>query len=754
MNLRTAARIAHIISVLTIVTLVIIRITVLFATQLWFDVDPTLDYESLPAMNMAESFWIDVLMLLASSVVLLIEGTLGRGLDVKLWLLAALPVPIVLWHGGADAVDMWRGMMWVSAACSAVALAHAARAIMWRSILIAILLAALLPPMARGVLQVTTEHQATVQQFEANKETYFQGRGWAPDSPMALIYERRLRQAQPRGWFGSTNVLASLLAFALIACIGMARVADAAKRSSGEAGLVVLFALAAGGLLFMTGSKGAWLAAAFGLIILFLPSIGGERFKSLARRRAGSIGLALVVLTLLGVAVRGVLLPEGFLGEKSLLFRWHYLQGTAAIIADAPVTGVGPGGFQAAYMLHRPPRNPEEVQSAHNFIADWWAMLGALGLAWTSLVLILLRRAAATDDQSDEPDPSEPPAFPTTWRWIMVAAALVGALTTSLIIDMRAPQPLDGIIVRQLAMLIAIGVAGLLVPLIAAGWTIGVRWALMAACLALVVHGLIEMTFFSFGGAAWSLAMLGIVGGASTTGVRRWRAVVMAAVIAGVAVFIAFTAARPAGIQAEFIADAACVLRPAVSIVESTENGTTIKREVATPQEPGALLESRREAAKLLQSAYSAWPTNVVPLDSAAHQLRSAKAPPEGATPLALLFEAATIASFAVTQNDRSSSMMLLAQISMQLGAATGDEIYFQQAAMLFRRLYERDPHGVQAAVLLGDLLLRLGDRDAAHAMYRIALDNNANLALDELKQLPGPVEARISHELRQERGQ
>ena len=36
------------------------------------------------------------------------------------------------------------------------------------------------------------------------------------DSAAARLYERRLRQADPRGWFPTTNVFASVMAFGLV----------------------------------------------------------------------------------------------------------------------------------------------------------------------------------------------------------------------------------------------------------------------------------------------------------------------------------------------------------------------------------------------------------------------------------------------------------------------------------------------------------------------------------------------------------
>jgi len=719
-------RAVHMLSVVVIMVLVLLRLTALAAPQVWFDVDPAMDPEPLAALSIAESLWIDVTLLVAAGIVLLLEGVLGPGVDRKLWLLAMLPAPFVIGHGGSDAIDLWQGAAWLSAITAGVALAHVARPAAWRVLLLSVLLAALLAPMMRGVLQMTSEHTQNIEQFEANKDAFFADRGWSADSPMARIYERRLKQPQPRGWFRTTNVLASLLACGMVTCIGLSIAAGRARVSSGEVGLCALLALFAGTLLVLSGSRGGMLAAVAGVLVLMAPLV--PRLGAVVLAHRGRVALTMIALTLAGVALRGAVLPEGFLGEKSLLFRWHYLQGSAAIIAEAPAAGVGPGSFQNAYMLHRPARSPEEVRSAHNFIADWWATLGAAGLAWTALVIILLRRAARADE-----DPEDSWLFPPGMRWAIIAVMCVVALTMSLIVDMRAVLPVSSLLTRQLALVIIVVVAGLMLSIIAQARTHGVRWAMMAGSVALVVHALIEMTFFEFGGAAWGLAFLSLTGGAIPTGERGRGALAIGAVTAAIGVYIGVDGARHATTQQSRIADAAYVVRPDIIERPTPDGGLDID---IVPQTDMDLLATRRQAADLLQAAYEAWPTTPAPLEHAARQLALIRLLPENDTPVRLLFEAGEILGDAVERHDASSSIAQLAQLNVRLARVTGDPVHALRAASLFKVLCARDPHGVQAQRQLGELLYQLGQRDAATHWLTMALRNNAQLELDPLKQL------------------
>ena len=144
------------------------------------------------------------------------------------WLLlaaAGLPLPLVIYHGVGDAGNLWRGSTWAAAALASAVTAHLVRDPALRRVMIALLVAAVVPLLARGLLQVPFtipgvplvgwEHADNVATFEARGDEFFRDRGWEPGSASARIFERRLRHANVRGWFLTTNIFGSLLAFGL-----------------------------------------------------------------------------------------------------------------------------------------------------------------------------------------------------------------------------------------------------------------------------------------------------------------------------------------------------------------------------------------------------------------------------------------------------------------------------------------------------------------------------------------------------------
>ena len=148
-----------------------------------------------------------------------------------------------------------------------------------------------------------------------------------------------------------------------------------------------------------------------------------------------AVATGAVALVLVGIVIRGAVLPEAFASERSLLFRWHYLVSSASIVADAPGLGVGPDGYQAAYVKHRVPRNPEEVTSAHSVFVDWVADLGVAGVAWIALALLLAWRAGArlARERSDDAAPTD-----TQPREMFIPALVLAAIAVAPAIAVEA----------------------------------------------------------------------------------------------------------------------------------------------------------------------------------------------------------------------------------------------------------------------------------------------------------------------------
>ncbi|MCP3902599.1 MAG: hypothetical protein GY715_03100, partial [Planctomycetes bacterium] len=332
-----------------IVAVAVMRCLVLFAPQVVFDVDPLYESGALGALGPAGSLWLDVVLLVAAALLLLGRTLAGARIDGRLIVLGLLPLPVVLWHGATDLGDLWRGSTWAAAAFAAVAVAHLGEGRVRRATTV-LLVAVLAPLLVRGVSNVTVEHAATIVEFERSRDAFLADRGWEPGSPAALIFERRLRHRQPTAWSVTTNIYAAFMAFGAVFLLGVA-IAAWRERRAGTAAAVALAAAVAAAALWMTGALGAVGAALLAAVILVAP------LAVRAGRRAWSaVAVGAVALVLLGIVVRGAVLPEGFASERSLLFRWHYLVSSASIVAEAPGIGVGPDGYQAAYVRHRLPR--------------------------------------------------------------------------------------------------------------------------------------------------------------------------------------------------------------------------------------------------------------------------------------------------------------------------------------------------------------------------------------------------------------
>jgi tetratricopeptide (TPR) repeat protein len=443
----------------------------------------------------------------------------------------------------------------------------------------------------------------------------------------------------------------------------------------------------------------------------------------------------------LGVVVRGVLLPEGFVGEKSLLFRWHYLQAASEIVNMYALTGVGPDGFQQAYTLHRPLRNPEEVQSAHAMFTDWLATLGMLGGAWVALIILMAARAGQSLMTPISPDADRASAMRMAVRFALCVAAL--ALAPATFIEWQAMIPID-IFVRGLALGGYIAAAAMIAAVLARGDDRWLRGVSIAGATVLLVHGQIEMTFFQNGSVVWCMAMVGMNAGARPTRSRGFNnavgAIAMLAIVGWLG-WLTWTGTLPALRQERLMLDAARLL-------DQVRND---------PQNHEVILTQRPRAAKKLVEAYEAWPINVRPLNAAADQLFIAAAPPpppasttaptiarpadrSAGVALGLMADAADLVDRAVIEHNDPSSLALARTIHTTLAMLTDDTEHWAAALSVSRRLADGDPHGVQAWLRLGDVLWQAGEPKEAKKAYQRALRNSDNFDLDELKQLSSRV--------------
>jgi len=714
------------------------RCAILFVSQRVFDVDPAMSPLPIGGLGPAGSLWLDALLFAACAIALAGEAIAGRGGAVPLLILAIVPLPVVFWHGAGDAGDLWTGTTWAAGALAAATVATLARDPVLRGALIVVLAAGIIPVMARGAANITYEHADNITRFEAQKDEILRSRGWEPGSPDALIFERRIRQPQPIGWFITANIFASVMAWGAIVWLGLGAAALRARMTSGYAGACGLVALACATGLWFTGSKGAVLAALIGggvLALLAAPRVGrawGERWGS----RLAVVG---VLVALGAVVLRGVVLPEGFAGDKSLLFRWHYMVASARIVETHPVAGVGPGGYQAAYMQHRVPRNPEEVASPHSIFWDWQTTLGLAALAWTALAITLLWRAGS--GLRPRPGDDEPPRVRGPGFVLTLAATAIGLVIASAI-EFHTVDAL-GLLVRLLGVGGFIAVAFCLRAIVEQGEPPLVRWSLAAGAVTLLVHAQIEMTMTQPGSVVWAWCALGVAGagggreaGTATTRSRASLLTAAAAVLAIVgAAYVAVTGARPAAKQERIMVAAAGHLAP---FAKARANNTVLP--------PEKRRDLRLEAATRLKQAWEAYPQNMLPLLAAAEQLEAAHmdaAPEQG---IEQLQQAIDLIEPAIAEHN-GSALVRAITLHRRLAKLTGNAQHQEEATRLAIELANRDPNGLSTWIRLADVVWEAGDRTTARDAYTRALEIDDAFELDPLKQLSN--ERRQSIELR-----
>lgn len=714
------------------------RTVVTLPPSTWFDVDPLRSPGAVEGLGPAGSLALDAMLLASAAAVLLGRVCAGRGLDRVAVLLATIPVPFVVWHGAGDLEQIWRGTTLVAAWFAFVAALHLRDLPQERTLLAAGLLAAAVPWLARGAEQWFIEHPQVVAHFEAHRAEVLASFGWAEDGEAARLYERRLRQREMSAWFGLSNVWSAAVAACAVAWTRLAAATRGRGLEHGTIAVAAAIALACVVGVIANGSKG-------GIAAL----LAGLAFAWLAPRLGPPSRLALVAIPvgLLAIVARGVL-PEGLLGERSLLFRWHYLQGAWRTLLEHPL-GVGPAGFQEQYLLVKPVRSPEVVQSAHSMWPDAFTAVGYAAGAWLCLLGRGLWRAPGAIDANPESPALRP--LPTLLAATALAVA-VGAIA--------APASLGVESIGRWVGVVAMPIVGL------AGWTIlrtvpagVVSTTLAAAAFTLLLQGQIETTFFNPGATAWALLVVGLAGGAvvpaggapadestpsrpnSPASPARVSAVLLVGVPAALAVAV-LIGPLPRALDAERTLAAA-----ASPLEELARGGDAVEQ--ATPE---AIVDARRTAIERLERlAVSASPAATRAASLAIEQriLLVATLPGMARRDAALAAVAAADAAverFGVSPRRLSDRVRALRALRATDPAA----VSATRLAEAISAAIETQPQSVPLHLDLAEARLESGDSEAARRAWRWALKLDAALALDPLVQLPEArrreIEARLAN--------
>lgn len=476
-----------------------------------FDIDPALDPSPFAGAGPALGCALDGVALLCAVALIGRAHRCGGRPALRAampMLVLSLPLAVVGgWWGIADGEQLWRASSWLAGTVSVAALIALARAdARTARVSAAAAVAAVCGTLAilavRGASQVLSEHPATVAHYDANRESVLAAQGWSAGSPQAQAYERRLRQREATGWFGFSNVYATLAASGAVLLAGIALVRARARRAIVPA----LAALALVTLVLVSGSKGGIVAVALGFAAATLAMMLSPRPSAVPLMRG-----ALIAAPLCALALPWLRWHAGGLewGERSLLVRAGYLHSAWEAVCASPLGGWGPAGFQLADLSFRPSWSVEEVSSAHAAIADWCAALGApAGLALVAAMMVIAWRVptslAASPQASGDGVLAEDArcASRTAMAGIGVAWALgIGC-------ELAALDPL-ALGVRALALAAALWIAHQ-----AAAAALDARQGALGACAvgaaaALLAHGQIDMAFWLPASAPMAWLLLG-----------------------------------------------------------------------------------------------------------------------------------------------------------------------------------------------------------------------------------------------------
>jgi len=546
---------------------------------------------------------------------------------VGLWLVGSVVVGV----SGVVRGDGSAALSWIGATAAGLAAMHLAARPGARRVLLAGMAAMAVPLAGEAIFQTAYQHRSSVAFYEAQREAIAADRGWEEGSAMQRMFEHRVYENTATGAFGLANVFASVLVGCGFLAGGLAlrrggawrgrRLLSGRPGGRDRAGGVAAGAMAACAALALIGvvlsqSRGAGLAGVIGLI--------GAGLASTSRRRwvGAAVAAGLVVVVWAAIGARGwVGPPETAAGERSLLFRWFYIEASVEMVREAPVLGIGPGAFQDWYARLKNPLSPEDVAGPHNVFAAWIASGGIGGWAWSAmLVCMFVMTGRGLGSGRGRPRrPMRAPAgggggsvrMPGVWLIAAASGAIVFATRFAVQFVEFAPTAAavalvmaggwyaawracrGGAIPLGVGLGVATGAGGLLLLPSVGLWAIsafgfvgltgwlatrpparwGVRIGLAGAAIAVVVHGQIDMGLTHVMSAPMLLAVVGVAASSGRGPASRSRRgggggcdrvlAGMVAAAAGGAIALAVVGAR-----APYVSPARLAHRQAVETVQ------------------------------------------------------------------------------------------------------------------------------------------------------------------------------------------
>ena len=340
----------------------------------------------------AATAWLDSLLLTAAAATLARQwGRFGRARWVLLSLmLLAVAVAASVWAAGNKRIALSAGFSLIVAVITGAALVAVMRTRWMPRLLLAATLATGCTTAAKCFMQKACEFDKTVEYWNEQKAQLGPA-GIDPDDPTLVNFERRMLSGETFAYQSHPNVTASMLAMWLLLTAGIVAGGLAARGLKPKEERVLAVALAVATCialavaLWLTGSTGAIVAAAAGLVLLALLGI----WRSFVARHAGRVTAGLVIVYLAVIAAgAGYGIRHGTLPHSSLAFRWYYWTAAARTMEDAPLTGIGRGNFSDAYLLHKPIESTEDVRDPHNLWLSLLVELGPLGFIAGGVLLV------------------------------------------------------------------------------------------------------------------------------------------------------------------------------------------------------------------------------------------------------------------------------------------------------------------------------------------------------------------------------
>lgn len=289
--------------------------------------------------------------------------------------------------GGRPALNtLW---VWVNYGIGAFLLRQVVTSAVQSRAVVAVMVALALCLSTHACYQYFVSQPSFQRAYKANPEKFLKEGGYSTEkqSVERKHLEDRLFSSEPISTFSLTNSLAGFLApwLVIAAGIGLGELSKEGNRRALAAAAIAALFMA--GCLLLTKSRTAVLAAGCGAGLLLLY---GRRGGFQVGWKIPAVAAGCLLLIGLAVVIAGGLDAE-VLSEapKALLYRLQYWRSTAAMIADHPLLGVGPGRFQAFFSRYKLPEASETVADPHNFLLEIWATAG------TPALLALLAMLAA-----------------------------------------------------------------------------------------------------------------------------------------------------------------------------------------------------------------------------------------------------------------------------------------------------------------------------------------------------------------------